>query len=174
MTIKLLHNLKRKKNMKNEKIKSVFIADTTLVVSNTVRPVSTTNTTSKVFKTYSDVVKHKSGLYDATHNWNNDTSSNTPIYYDEIQSVITHNKINRQFTIDSQIADPKVAFREVNISDLTAEQRNEFESLYNMKIVEETFPNKVVEFKTASKVEAVETDTSVEAVSRDENVSVNQ
>jgi predicted GNAT family acetyltransferase len=63
---------------------------------------------------------------------------------------------------------------ELFISELTAEQRNEFESSYNMKIVEETFPNKVVEFKTASKVYAVETDTSVEAVSRDENVSVNQ
>ena len=147
-----------------DKIKSVFIADTTFVVSNTVRPVTTTNTTSKVFKTYSDVVKHKHGLYDATHSWNADTSSNTPIYDDEIQSVINHNNDTRKFVVDREIADPTVAFREVNISELTAEQRNEFESLYNMKIVEETFPNKVVEFKTASKVYAVTNDNSDEAV----------
>jgi len=147
----------------NDKIKSVFIADTTFVVSNTVRPVTTTNTTSKVFKTYSDVVKHKSGLYDATHDWNTDTSSNTPIYDDEILSVLTHNNTTRQLLVDRHIADPKVAYREVNISELTAEQRNEFESSYNMKIVEETFPNKVVEFKTASKVYAVEKDNTVEA-----------
>ena len=141
-----------------DKIKSVFIADTTFVVSNTVRPVTTTNTTSKVFKTYSDVVKHKCGLYDATHDWNNDTSSNTPIYDDEIQSVINHNNDTRKFVVDREIADPTVAFREVNISDLTAGQRNEFESSYNMKIVEETFPNKVVSFKTASNVYAIEKD----------------
>ena len=148
------------------KIKTVFIADTILEVRNTVRPVTTSLTTSKVFKTSNDVYKHKCELYDTVHAWNTPVNEreesliDTSKYDEELTSLIKHNNDTRQFSVDKHIQDPQVSYREVAIADLTAEQKVEFEKLYDMKIVEETFEDKVVKFKTPSKVYAVENDTA--------------
>ena len=149
----------------NDKIKSVFLAKITQEVTNTTVPVTTSLTTSKVFKTYSDVVKHKCGLYDATLALNNDSGATKDSleYNEEIKTLLMHNNETAKLTVKKYIQDPSVSYEEVQISELTLEQKNEFEKKYDMKIIEDTFPNKTVEFKTKSKFYAIENDTSVEA-----------
>ena len=149
--------------MKNEKITTVFIADTTLEVTNTVKPVTTSSTTSRLFKNTHEVFDHKVKLYDAINSFNKlDQSSN---YESKLETALSNNNETRKLIVDRKIAEPRLDYKEVKISDLTSEQKIEFEKLYDMKIVEETFENKVVEFKTKSKVYAVyNNDNSDEAV----------
>jgi len=142
-------------------IKTVLVADTTLHVKNEVKPVTTSNTTSKMFKSHSDVHQHELDMYDATSQIN-DKNSDYKIV-DEHYSALKYNNNTAELFVEKTVLSPQVTTREVKISDLTAEQKVEFENLYNMKIVEETFPNKVVEFKTKSKIYVVEKDNSDEA-----------
>ena len=148
MTIKIKHQ-------------TVFVADTILSVMNKVQPVTTTQCSSKVFRNSHEVAQHKMELYDAIHGFNNDEHKS--MYDDKITSLLDNNKETREFAIQKTILEPVISYREVKISDLTAEQKVEYEKLYNMKIVEETFEDKVVKFKTASKVYAIENDIDVEA-----------
>ena len=136
------------------KITTVFIADTTLEVTNKVQPVTTSFTSSKLFRSTKEIVSHKMELYDAIHGFETDNKHNSS-YADKLESALEHNNGTRQLLVDREISQPHVTWKEVKIADLTAEQKIEFEKLYDMKIIEETFANKTVSFKTPSKVYAV-------------------
>ena len=51
-------------------IKTVLVADTILQVKNEVKPVTTSHTTSKMFKSHSDVYQHELDMFNATRQVN--------------------------------------------------------------------------------------------------------
>jgi len=153
--------------MTKEKITSVFVADTTLEIKNVVQPVNTTQSLSKVFANQYDAVIYQSDMHKSVNLWNEkDDTTATSADDDFVLAMKKNNKdiLESDLICSKTVGTPFVAIREVKITDLTVEQKLEFEKLHNVRIVEETFPKKVVEFKTASKFYAVRNDNSDEAV----------
>jgi hypothetical protein len=154
--------------MTKEKITSVFVTDTTLEIKNVLQPMNRTQSLSKVFATNYDAFLYQSDMHKSVNLWNEkkDYTTVTSADDDFTLALKKNNKdiLESDLICSKTVETPVVTIREVKITDLTVEQKLEFEKLNNCRIVEETFPKKVVVFKTASKFFAVTNDNSNEAV----------
>ena len=150
--------------MTKEKITTVFVTDTTLEIKNVVEPVSTKQLTSKIFKSEMNAYRHDNDMKNAVLVWKDRDETKPTNCDEEISYALKKNNDGVRYSVSRYVQTPVTTIREVKISDLTVEQKIEFEKLNDVKIVEETFPKKVVEFKTASKFYAVRNDNSDEAV----------